>query len=470
VGEREKIAEGLLMRELSRRGLLKAGALTAGAAFVAACGGAVQPSPTAGPGASPTPGTATPGATGAPPDENFAGVTLRVAGSNTMGPPAEEAGKKWAARTGGEVIVERLSGAERRLKFASTIAAQDPIYDVLYSGHTFIAQFGDRIYEDLGQYNIDTTDFIPAILPHLSHQGRLMGLPVHSEQEIFIYNKTMFERAGADPDNLPTTWNEIYELAPKLREGQPSSFTTCAVPWLAPFAEIWWLVYFNATGGTFLSDDRIQFLGGGANGLKTWQAIKDGFDSGFYDAAGAAIPGDYETGLAFNAGLAACQINVAELWAQAVSGSDEFDVKIRADEVGVTINPGIDSSVRSGGGNAAEGYGISKFSQQKEAALSYLKEITGPEYQKEMILNIGLPGARISVLNDPEIVEKFAVGQVLAEQGQYANSRYPAPYNWTPVITEGLTGIISGGWSAAQANEHMEKGMEDAILKYLSGA
>ena len=53
----------------------------------------------------------------------------------------------------------------------------------------------------------------------MSPAGVLRALPVHSETEIFIYNKEMFEAAGVDPENIPQTWDELYELSPKLTEG-----------------------------------------------------------------------------------------------------------------------------------------------------------------------------------------------------------------------------------------------------------
>jgi ABC-type glycerol-3-phosphate transport system substrate-binding protein len=41
--------------------------------------------------------------------------------------------------------------------------------------------------------------------------------------EFFIYNKQDWRDAGLDPDNVPTTWDELYALAPKLTEANSTS-------------------------------------------------------------------------------------------------------------------------------------------------------------------------------------------------------------------------------------------------------
>lgn len=465
-----------LRTPLTRRQVLSGGVTAGTAAFLAACGGAAStPAPTAAPTAAPTtaPTAAPPTAAPTAAPEDWTGIKLRVASTGTTTPPAKEAGEVWAARTKGEVSAEPIPFAERAIKYASFIAAQDPTFDVLYGGYTYIRQFADRLYEDLTPYDIDTSDFIPATLPELSYpEGHLLAVPIHSEQEIFLFNRTMFEAAGIDPENPPKTWDEMYSYAPKLKEGKPAGFTVCAVPWLASFAEIWFCVYFNSTEGTWLSEDRTQFLGGDDNGLEAWRAIKRGFDAGFYDLAGATLPGDYDTGLVFNQGLAACQINVAELWAQATSGKGvkpEFKVNIEPQEVGAVINPGIKAGT-SGGGAAYEGFGLNRFGRQKEAGISFIREVSGAEYQKKMVFSVGLPPSRVSVINDPEVIAKYPVGQVLAEQGKYRTSRYLAPYNWSPVVTGAMNKMINGEWTAEQAHEETIKGMEDVIVKYLTGA
>ena len=107
----------------------------------------------------------------------------------------------WEARTGGTVEITTLDFGDVPIKYAGVIASGDPSVDVLYTYAGFMGQFGDRIYDDLTTLVPDTSAWLPSTLEVMSPAGVLRALPVHSETEIFIYNKQMFEDAGADPEN-----------------------------------------------------------------------------------------------------------------------------------------------------------------------------------------------------------------------------------------------------------------------------
>src|SRR6185436_17580201 len=110
VGERELMAEQILRRELSRRGLLKMGVtMPVGAAILAACGAAATPAPTAAPTAAATAAptaaptaspTAAPTAAPSSPPPDFTGITLQLWGGSTTSGPSEIAAKEWEQLTG----------------------------------------------------------------------------------------------------------------------------------------------------------------------------------------------------------------------------------------------------------------------------------------------------------------------------------------------------------------------------------
>ena len=120
----------------------------------------------------------------------------------------------------------------------------------------------------------------------------------------------------------------------------------------------------------------------------------------------------------FNAKQTASQINFAELWGYAVGGDPtNFPSELAARRGRARRScPGITSGT-SGSINGFEGFGINKFGTQKEARSSFLKYLSGPEYQKTMNLGKTLPSSRTSVLNDPDVKAAYPVGAVLAEQG-----------------------------------------------------
>lgn len=465
----------MLSAPVSRRQVLATGAMASIGAFLAACqsGTSASPSPAA---SAPASAAASSAASSAPsiapspsPAEDFAGTTIRVWTTLTPETLVKNAKASWEPRTGGKVEMTTLDFGDVPIKYAGVIASQDATVDVLYTYAGFMGQFGERIYDDIGPLAGDTSAWLPSTLAIMSPAGVLRALPVHSETEIFIYNKEHFEAAGVDPDNIPQTWDELYALAPKLTDGNRYP---CVVPWIAPTGRksiLYWLVYYNSfPDAKFVSDDNTQVLFNNDTGLKTWQAIDRGFKAKFFDPVGVSLQNDYESGLVFNQGLSASQINYSELWGQAVSGNAaDFKATIKPEVVGASVMPGVEAGTH-GGSNGFEGFGINKFSQQKEAAISFIKEVAGFEVQKAMNLTKILPSSRIDVLNDPEVVATYGLAPTLIEQGKYNAYFVNTPYVVQPVFADATTKLYRGEYTAEQAHEAAVKGVQDLIVEYLS--
>jgi multiple sugar transport system substrate-binding protein len=401
-----------------------------------------------------------------PSPKDWTGTTLRVWTSGTPAAPAEAAAADWSAATGGVVEIEVIAPDERALKYAGLIVAQDETIDLIYVSAQLAGQFGDRLYEDLSSMAGDTSDFVPATIDVLTADGGLRGLPVHSEMQIFVYNKQHFDAAGIDPDNIPTTWDDLYSFAPQLTSGDRYP---CIVPWSIGFGgPNYYLCFFNSIEGSqLLSDDRTQLLFDGDAGLQAFEAIERGFKSRFFDPNVDATADSYVVGRIFNGGGAASQMTWSELWAQAVSGNEaDFGATIDPEMVGVTIMPGVAGG--SGSINGFEGFGINRSSQQTEAALDYLRYLTGPEFQKALNLGGTLPSSRVSVLSDPEVVAGYPVGSVLAKQGGYNLDRYAAPYDWRPPFTDAVNRLYRGEITGRQAHQIAVDGVNEIIVNYLS--
>ncbi len=89
----------------------------------------------------------------------------------------------------------------------------------------------------------------------------------------------------------------------------------------------------------------------------------------------------------FNKRQTASQINFAELWGYAVGGDPEnFPSELEARGGRRDDRARASPRARRGSINGFEGFGINKYGQQKEAALSFLQYLTGAEYQKSMNL------------------------------------------------------------------------------------
>ena len=445
-------------KTLNRRKFLELSA-TVGASAIAACAAPAAPAaPTTAAVVAPTSGGDA---------ADFAGVTLQVWSGATIAPPAQLAADQWSKLTGGKVVVTAVPYAERSLKFAGLITGQDSNIDLVYAAGTFVGRFGSKLYEDLSKpdLGVDTSVYVPATIPVLSNSGTLCGLPIHSEMMVYIYNKTMFAAAGLDPDSPPATWSDLYAAAAKLQKGDRFA---CTIPWTTSIGVgSYYLMYLNSIDGAkLLSDDRTQVLFGSDKGLLAFERIEEGLRAGFFTPDLGADFEDYAAGKLFNEGGTASQINFAELWGYAVGKSPtDFPTTLKPEEVGVAVVPGVNPGA-TGSVNGFEGLGINKFSKQKQAAMHYLKYVTGPKFQLEMNIGGTLPSSLTAVLENPEVKSVYAIGETIAKQGQGVLNRYATPYNWDPPISDAIHKLVDGSMNAKQAHKAAVEGVEKIVQEY----
>jgi ABC-type glycerol-3-phosphate transport system substrate-binding protein len=416
--------------------------------------------------ASSTSSAASPATTSAAAD--FSGVSLNVACNPTDVQAAEAAGKLWGDRTGATVTATVIPYAERATDYATMIVSNDPHWDVLFASVDFVSNFGDRIYEDLGDLGGMTSDLAPAALNQLSRGGKLYAAPLFADMEFFIYNKAFWRDAGLDPENVPTTWSELFALAPKLTVGNRAANVTP----LNTIGTPYWISFYNSLGGQLFNEDKTQLLFDNDKALKTWQTFEAGFKGKFFGLEAANATGDADTQLLFNQGLGASEINTVGFWSQALSSDPQYKVKIKPEDVGVTIMPGIDPDTH-GSVIVAEGFGVNKFGKNKEAALDFVKFVASPEFQKQLVLGKAgtvLPPSSQSVAADPEVVAAFPIAPLLVEQAKYQLT-WPgnAPFNWNAPFNLGLTNLSKGTWTAQQAHEATVKAVNDLIVNYVAG-
>jgi ABC-type glycerol-3-phosphate transport system substrate-binding protein len=397
----------------------------------------------------------------------FQGVTLNVGCNPTGVQPAQAAGALWAAKTGGKVNAVVIPYAERATDYATMIVSKDPHFDVLFGSVDFVSNFGDRIYDDLGDLGGITKDLIPAALNQLKKGGKLYAAPLFADMEFFIYNKQDWKDAGLDPEKVPTTWSELYDLAPKLNTGGRAANVT---PWNT-IGVPYWISMYNSLGGQMFNDDKTEVLFDNDKALKTWQTVEDGFKKQFFGIAAANATGDADTQLLFNQNLGASEINTAGFWSQVLGSDPAFKLKIKKEDVGVVIMPGIDPGT-SGSVIVAEGLGVNKFGKNKDAALDFVKYTVSPDVQKQLVLGKAgtvLPTSSISVSGDKDVAASFPIAPLLAEQSKHQLT-WPgnAPFNWNAPFLLGLTNISKGTWDAANAQSETVKAVKKLVVDYIA--
>ena len=93
-----------------------------------------------------------------------------------------------------------------------------PVYEVM-------AQAGEKF---------DPKSYMPAVTSYYSDtQGRMLSMPFNSSTPVFFYNKDAFKKAGLDTSKPPKTWDEVQEVASKLKDaGIACPFTSAWQSWV----------------------------------------------------------------------------------------------------------------------------------------------------------------------------------------------------------------------------------------------
>jgi ABC-type glycerol-3-phosphate transport system substrate-binding protein len=475
---------------LTRRQLLRIGAaVPLSAAFLAACNTAASPAPSVVPAsaapsaaASAAASVAASAAASAPASaaasvapsaaakEDFSGVTLNIACNPSSIVFAEAAAPLWKELTGGTALPVVVPFAERALKFASAIVSKDPFFDLFFASKDLVAQFGGNLYMDASTLGIPLDDFVPGTLTQLGRNGTPYALPLFADQEFFIYNKAMFAEAGLDPENPPDTWDALYGFADELNVPPREP---CVMPWLpsAGGGTVYWLCYYNPLGKPFLSDDKLEVLFDNDEATAAWDALDKGFKSKWYGPGGINAASDLDTAKLFNQGLGASQMGLVEFWSQARSGNvADYNATIDPDDVAITVLPSVASGQR-GSVLVTEGWGVSVFGKQQEAATSFLRYVTGPEFQRlvvDGVAKIVVAPNRVSVLSDPAVAAKLAPAPILAEQSKGILAWPGTPYEINPIFQLAISNLYKGTWTPQQCREETVKATKDAIVKYFT--
>lgn len=91
-----------------------------------------------------------------------------------------------------------------------------------------------QLMEDHGR-GFDQSAFLPAVVGYYTDtDGNMLSFPFNSSTPIMYYNKDMFEAAGLNPDQPPTTWQEVEDASLQLMESGAAScgFTTSWPSWV----------------------------------------------------------------------------------------------------------------------------------------------------------------------------------------------------------------------------------------------
>lgn len=157
-------------------------------------------------------------------------------------------------------------------------------------------------------------------------EGNMLSMPFNSSTPIMYYNKTVFEKAGLDPNAPPKTWAEMEAASKKIVESGAAKcgFTTGWVSWIQTENLSAWHnqpigTLENGFGGL---DAKLEV--NGPVQVKHWGNLKKWADEGLYKYAGP-LGGDNAPPM-FYSQECAMMMNSSGSRAAVVANAKDFDL------------------------------------------------------------------------------------------------------------------------------------------------
>jgi multiple sugar transport system substrate-binding protein len=279
-------------------------------------------------------------------------------------------------------------------------AATNGLPDLSYQGFNRLRVFAERgIAQDLAPMlraeasDPATLGYTPNLL-ELGHFGGFQsGLAFAASNPVAYYNADLVRRAGGDPDNFPTNWNDVLQLAGKidrLGDGVDGMwFTWNGDDWM--FSALLF-----GHGGRMLTGDERDVGFGGPEGLDSLKLIDRMVKEGGMPNLSATAARQ-----AFTAGKLGMIFQTTALVRGMKEGAGNNFV------MRTTGMPVIDAGKGRLPTGGAAGMLTAKDPARRDAAWKFLRFSTSAEGQALMVRNTGyLPCNQIAI-DDPQYLGSF---------------------------------------------------------------
>ncbi len=304
--------------------------------------------------------------------------------------------------------------------------------------HASYAAMG--IFADITD-RFDVSTYYPGPVNSCTLDGRLYGVPFGSNDLVLFYNEDMLKEAGCE---VPTTWDELLDVAKKTTKGNVHGFAHCALqneegtfnflPW------VW------STGQTSYEIDS-------EGGIKALEFEKALVESGaFPKEAINWTQGD--TMNQFISGNLAMMINGT--WQIPTMRQEVPDLNWN-----VAFIP---QDKQQASGLGGENYAVIAGGNE-EAAIAFLQYATSGDTCLYMMEHMGYISSNSKIAENQ--FGDDAVYQVFVDEMKYANARGPLP-EWPDIsdaISLAFNKVITGESDAKTAAEEAQKTIDSILGK-----
>ncbi|WP_345750773.1 sugar ABC transporter substrate-binding protein [Microbacterium rhizophilus] len=271
----------------------------------------------------------------------------------------EEAVAAWSEESGVGATVQVANDLPQQLSQGFAAGSPPDLFylstDALagYAANGSLAAYGDQLS--------NKDDFYPSLVENFTYDGEFYCAPKDFSTLALVINSDMWSEAGLTDDDLPTTWEELTDVAKQL--------TTDDHVGLAFGAEYQRVGVFMAQAGGGLIEDGAAVADSDAN-VAGLQYVKDRLGDGSF--AFASDIGTGWGGEAFGTGAAA--MVVEGNWITGAMTNDYPDVKY-------TVAPLPAGPAGEGTLQFTNCWGLAADSGNQEAALDLVEYLTSTEQQ-----------------------------------------------------------------------------------------
>jgi sn-glycerol 3-phosphate transport system substrate-binding protein len=327
----------------------------------------------------------------------------------------------------------------------------------------------------------DLSDFLPQVLNFYQVEGRLVPMPFNVSNPILYYNKTAFEKAGLDPEQPPTTLDEVREYSQKIVDAglAPHGMALDVRPWyLEHILAKANVDYLNNGNGREARATEALFDNEEGLALFTWW--KDMVDSGLALNAGRN-PSDSEQLYAVAGRQAEMAIGTSAALRSSIDivNSAHQSGELLDIELGTGPMPGLPGGT---GGVLVSGGSLyimaDRPPEEQQAAWEFVKFLVSPETQAKWFSGSGYIPIRKSshdLAPAMEVIEQYPQFQVavdqLAESPVTTATAGPLMGAYSQVqeiVTSAIEAMILQGKDPADALADAAAEATDAIQKYNS--
>ena len=355
--------------------------------------------------------------------------------------------------TGIHVDLQTLTWDDIRPKLVTALIAGTAPADVTEFDWSWTGQFAAADWylplndlidpatvSDIGVANIFTVN------------GKLLGIPYTNDFRVMLVNKKQFADAGIT--KMPTTLDELFEDAKQIKAkgivqypvGLPLSPTEGA-------STSWYLLTKAFGGDLFDKDFKPLFTTPDSAGYKALEFELKLLKEGLVDPASTGLKDSQINDNMFAKGLTSIMISGEPGRLGQMNDPTQSQV---AGQVAAILVPTVSGKTRSYG--LPEALGIPRVSQNRDAALTFVKWFTTKNFQIENYKNGVLP-TRTSALMELNQQGKLISGDVLIAQAKTVEPLFAqGTPTWYPQFSSAVNTAING---AAKGQITVDQAMQN---------